>query len=325
MTTTQAYDAISVNVNTMPAGQHAGYMTGSGAIPWTSAQWLADPSAIRIDQAPTNTAVNETADVLDVEQGAATISDIVPWVKAATVNFNNRVRPGQRKPMVYCNQSTLPSVANALQGAGLSCPIWIAAPGISLSTAQGKINSASGPYPIYGVQYQWNTTYDSDVFLSSWLVTVSGQAGDTISGGSYGPAVTVCQTYLNGFASKAGFAPLTVDGCFGPVTLDAVKKFQTFSNLTVDGVVGGKTWTALAPAPSGPVVNQTGTVTSLTTGGHAAVTSSDGGWSWQFGGSTPGGFRWQTGTVHSDTTNSDAYVVSDDGGLNWHYAGTPAA
>jgi peptidoglycan hydrolase-like protein with peptidoglycan-binding domain len=324
VTTTIAYDAIGVNVTTMPSGQHCGYMTGTGAVPWSVAQFVADPAAVRIDQAPVNTDINETADVLDVENGAATLGDIVPWVKAATINFNNRVRPGQRHPMVYCNQSTLTSVANTLSAAGVSCPIWIAAPGISLAAATAKIVTASGPYPAYGVQYAWNSTYDDDVFLTSWLVTVSGQAGDTIAGGSYGPAVTVCQTYLNGFASLAGFALLGVDGCFGSLTVSAVKAFQLFKKLTVDGVVGAATWGALVPSP-GPSVNQTGTVTSLTTGGHADVTSSDGGWSWQFGGNTPGGFRWQTGSVHSDTTNSVAYVVSDDGGLSWHYAGTPSS
>ena len=262
--TTIAYDAIGVNVTTMPAGQHCGYMTGSGVVPWTEAQWVNDPSAVRIDQAPVNTIPDETADVLDVESGAATLADIVPWVKAATANFNNRVRPGQRHPMVYCNQSTLTSVADTLSAAGLSCPIWIADPGISLSAAEARINGASGPYPVYGVQYEWNPTYDDDVFLTSWLTTVSGEAGDTITGGSYGPAVTVCQTYLNGFASQAGFTPLVVDGCFGVLTVAAVKAFQKLKKLTVDGVVGAATWAALAPSP-GPAVNQTGTVTSLTT------------------------------------------------------------
>ena len=250
-------------------------MTGTGSVPWSTAQFVADPATVRIDQSPNNTSLDETADVLDVESGAATIADIVPWVKAAAANFNAAVRPGQRHPMVYCNQSTLTSVANALSTAGLSCPIWIVSPGISLSVATAKISSASGPYPVYGVQYAWNPTYDDDVFLTSWLITVSGQAGDTITGGSYGPAVTVCQTYLNGFASQAGFTPLTVDGCFGSLTLAAVKAFQLFKKLTVDGVVGAATWAALVPSP-GPAVNQTGTVTSLTTGGHAAVTSSDG-------------------------------------------------
>ena len=76
------------------------------------------------------------------------------------------------------------------------------------------------------------------------------------------------------------------------------------------------------PAPA-PAV-QTGTVTSLTTGGKAAVTSPDG-WVWTFGGTVPAGaFRWQTGTV-TTSTGTVAYVVTDDGGGTWHYAGTPQA
>lgn len=58
----------------------------------------------------------------------------------------------------------------------------------------------------------------------------------TIASGSTGGAVRYLQKILGG---------LTQDGVFGSKTLAAVKSFQTFFHLPVDGVVGPQTWTTL--------------------------------------------------------------------------------
>lgn len=251
MSTTVAYDAMGVNAHTMPAGQHCGYLTGSGGVNWSSAQWVADPGAVRIDQSPANTAFDETADVLDVENGAATIGDVAAWVNAARAHFAAGTRPGQRKPMVYCNRSTLTAVANALVAAKLSdVPVWLADPGIRLSAAQSMVDSASGPFPVLGVQYAWFSSYDADVFESAWLNTMSGKAGNTVYAGDAGPAVSAAQERLNIWHD--GGTPLKVDGLFGPGTLAAVKDFQAARKLTVDGVVGPVTWNALGGSPVSP-------------------------------------------------------------------------
>jgi peptidoglycan hydrolase-like protein with peptidoglycan-binding domain len=79
----------------------------------------------------------------------------------------------------------------------------------------------------------------------------------TLVEGDTGPAVQTLQTRLNVWGAN-----LAVDGDFGPLTLAAVKAFQTEQKLTVDGIVGPQTWAALNqnpgsapyPAPTGLAV-----------------------------------------------------------------------
>lgn len=65
----------------------------------------------------------------------------------------------------------------------------------------------------------------------------------TLRKGDSGEAVTYLQTLLCDVGE-----PLAVDGKFGSETEKAVKDFQRQSGLTVDGVVGPKTWDALEKA-----------------------------------------------------------------------------
>ena len=58
------------------------------------------------------------------------------------------------------------------------------------------------------------------------------------------------QTLLN----KAGFENGIIDGKFGIKTLGAVKNFQRAMGLTIDGIVGIKTWKALL-SESSKVIN----------------------------------------------------------------------
>ncbi|HZV03397.1 MAG TPA: peptidoglycan-binding protein [Planctomycetota bacterium] len=63
----------------------------------------------------------------------------------------------------------------------------------------------------------------------------------TIRYGDTGLAVAYCQQLLN----AKGFDTYGVDGDFGPNTLRAVYAFQASRGLSVDGIVGPMTWTAL--------------------------------------------------------------------------------
>ena len=77
----------------------------------------------------------------------------------------------------------------------------------------------------------------------------------TLRKGSKGEYVTLLQTKL----IQQGYSldPYGADGSFGNKTLEAVKAFQKAHGLTVDGVVGLKTWDALN---SGEVVYYTVTI-----------------------------------------------------------------
>ena len=170
--TTIVHDAIGANVSHLPPGHAAGYTTGSGPVPWTAAQFLAHPGAVRIDQDPA--ASDATADVLDVENGAATPASAPGWCKRARVSYNSATRPGQRKPAVYVNRSNLTAVANELTAAGLSgIGIWLAAPGTPQAAAEAEIEHASGPFPVIAVQFAFGGAFDTSVFSTAWLQEVS--------------------------------------------------------------------------------------------------------------------------------------------------------
>ncbi len=74
----------------------------------------------------------------------------------------------------------------------------------------------------------------------------------TLSENANNSWVTVLQYTLNGYAANGKFSfdfyPLSVDGQFGPATLDAVSAFQqdySFLFQSINGVVGSSTWAAL--------------------------------------------------------------------------------
>lgn len=77
-----------------------------------------------------------------------------------------------------------------------------------------------------------NVNYGNGVYYQKML---------TLKNGSRGDQVEELQALLN---AKYG-STLEIDGIFGEKTEQAVKAFQKANGLTVDGVVGPKTWAAL--------------------------------------------------------------------------------
>lgn len=177
---TVMHDAIHANIDTLPKGfQNAGYTTGSGEIRWTEADFAAHPVAVRICQ--DSTASDTTADVLDVESGAATPAEAPGWARQAAGNYLIAKRKGQRSPLVYMSASNVTNVVNALIAGGIKSGIglWIANFNLSQSEALAMLNDGSGPFPVRGVQYTDNPphgTYDTSVMSSAWLADTADKS-----------------------------------------------------------------------------------------------------------------------------------------------------
>lgn len=183
---TTVYDCMGSNLGKflVPAGvQLAGYITGSDGVLWTKAQLAEHPGVIQIDQAPANTPANELADVIDMENKAATLNDLIQWVHAAANAWTSTARAGQRRPTVYASASNITAVANTLVAGGITegVNLWVAEQ-MTVQQATAMLNSAGGPFPIVGVQYGFEGIYDISLFSTAWLDDVSGKPQTTKPG-----------------------------------------------------------------------------------------------------------------------------------------------
>jgi peptidoglycan hydrolase-like protein with peptidoglycan-binding domain len=82
------------------------------------------------------------------------------------------------------------------------------------------------------------------VAFMPWSAYASDYGTKDLTLGSQGSAVSQLQKDL----ARLGFYKGSIDGWFGPKTLDAVKDFQNSQGLKVDGLVGSKTKAALNAA-----------------------------------------------------------------------------
>jgi hypothetical protein len=204
-------DAVRANVGHLPKGPAAGYSTGTGIVPWGAAEWKAHPGAVRICQDPG--ATDPTADVLDVEAGAATIGVAARWAEAAAANVNTGKRPGQRHPAVYMSLSMVTPVVNALIHGGIAegVSLWVANWNLTEAEAAALVVHAGGPFPIIGVQYRNAGTYDVSVFSRPWLDAVSGDPAVRPAGFTgHGEYVTAGQFSLAQLAAKLKVPPSTL-------------------------------------------------------------------------------------------------------------------
>lgn len=152
--------------------QVAGYTTGTPDIRWSPAQLGAHPGVVHICQDAGATDV--TADVLDVESGAATNAEAGAWFIAATQHRAAGTRRGQRLPAIYTSLANVTPLVNALIAYGVHTGprLWVAHWGISQATAAADITE-TGPFPIIGYQFSDPGPYDLDLWADDWLASGS--------------------------------------------------------------------------------------------------------------------------------------------------------
>lgn len=109
----------------------------------------------------------------------------------------------------------------------------------------------------------WNKLYEVYNDIANRLLTASLRPGEypgILRRGSTGTAVRELQFYLYLMSAYESSIPVvSIDGSFGAATENAVRAYQRFAKLTVDGVVGRATWNSLYDKASilrvsGPVV-----------------------------------------------------------------------
>ena len=109
----------------------------------------------------------------------------------------------------------------------------------------------------------WNKLYEVYNDIANKLLSSSLRPGEypgVLRRSSTGTAVRELQFYLYLMSAYESSIPaVSIDGSFGAATENAVRAYQRFAGLTVDGVVGRSTWDSLygkasALRSSGPVV-----------------------------------------------------------------------
>lgn len=218
------------------------YLTGSGGIPWGTAdvaQFTSHPTPnwVRIDQGGAGAPQYE-ANVMDVEQFAYSLSAIANWESKCTAP----------RPTAYVNGS------EKLAALGDSPDdIWLAEPGIS--DAEAMAIMAANPR-IVAVQNLWTTNYDRSVVGDPYwpakkpVVIPPPTKGKTmvsisvpvpIGPGDIGNTVRAVQALAG---AKRGHT-LAIDGVYGLDTMTAVKGVQAVDGLHQTGIVDAATWEAL--------------------------------------------------------------------------------
>lgn len=134
----------------------------------------------------------------------------------------NTLRSGSTGPQVAAAQTLLNAQGFA---AGTADGVF----GTKTETAVKAFQSARG------------LSSDGVIGRQSWTALLSAGTKPVLQEGSSGADVKRLQRSLTAALART----VGIDGSFGPGTAQAVRDFQSSRSLTVDGIVGSATWTAL--------------------------------------------------------------------------------
>jgi hypothetical protein len=123
----------------------AGYVTGSGSVPWTGATFDLFPHKYKVRINQHDNAPALLGNVFDVETNAWKLSDVVAAIEARH-NANRHVS-------VYLSKANLPTLANELTSRKLVASIWLANWDLTEAEARAAVEAASGPFPLVAVQF----------------------------------------------------------------------------------------------------------------------------------------------------------------------------
>lgn len=179
ITPVMVLDVTEAHIKQVPAGILLGlYTTGSPDIRASAMDFARHPDSIRICQ---DHGSDKTADILDMESGAATPQDCVSWIPEARASFNNGSRKGQRWPGIYASLSRITEVANAFTAARITnVPLWVAEWGLDKASALHNIIAENGPFPTIAFQIKNQGIDDLNFFSDQWLNRRSGMGTPTV-------------------------------------------------------------------------------------------------------------------------------------------------
>jgi hypothetical protein len=140
----------------------AGYVNGLYA--WNAAEWARFPGAAHVTIDVNGS--DPRAAVLDVENGDATVSTAVTWVKA-------RQKLGVANPVIYCNRSGLTPLYNAMLSVGLKpghgFRVWLATLDGTKTVADmtGVVAVQYAGQSLTGGHYDESIVYDATWFAAT--------------------------------------------------------------------------------------------------------------------------------------------------------------
>ncbi|MFE6038969.1 peptidoglycan-binding protein [Streptomyces sp. NPDC056452] len=114
------------------------------------------------------------------------------------------------------------------------------AQGFAAGTADGVFGTKTGT-AVKAFQSARGLSSDGVIGRQSWTALLSAGTKPALQEGSSDADVKRLQRSLTAALGRT----VGIDGSFGPSTAQAVRDFQSSRSLTVDGIVGSATWTAL--------------------------------------------------------------------------------